>query len=793
MDKKPIEVFISHHTKSSLKITEAICHSLEAVGIRVWYAPRDTEDSYAKNIVEIIHQCKVFILVLNHESSESYDVLNEINCVAERMRKKEPVHVIPFQISAEDISADAKYYLGRLHWLDAVTPPLEKRIQELTDRVSFIINEHDNSTHNIIMERDQIISSDILNNIHFVGRNKELFEIEEALKTSHKVFLKGIGGIGKSEIAKKYANLHKKDYDTIIFAKYTNNLKQLIISENNFNIPGFYRIQNETGVIESDAEFFERKLNKINEILFNQKALIIIDNFDTNNDEDLEKILSGNYDIIFTTRNDFEFLGLSIIEINEMGNIEDVFSLFAKNYPITKYLEEQKQDIINIIELVKRHTLAVELIAKYMQKSRKKPVEMYNILKEKGLTPELQGNINHLFQNNTIYNYIKVLFDLSKINDDEILVLMNLTIFGITGIDFDTFIEVAELEDAFIIDELIKKNWILHNWENDIISLHPLIIDVVKNETNFDLSKCQTLFKHIANIDSWKLSQKERVKFEDFILNIYNNFINISSEYINEYIGISKFLRDLGYYEQAENLLLKILDKQIEIYTENSENVAKTYDLLRFVNNKSYNVEKANSYNEKAIQILKETKLNEYLLADYMKSRAFSYLKDRNPIQAKPLLEEVCEIYNRILDEKHYKIGNTNIALSRLNYQLGNYEKALECAQKSYDLLSLKYDKESTDVATAIMALGAADCKLGNFEKGISELKEAVRIRELKLHPEDFSIMDALEYLADGYIDAKDFDEALKTLQIVKNAFEGKMSKQDKWYKRIEEKINSIK
>ena len=84
-----IDVFISHHTKTCLKITEAICNKLEANGIRVWYAPRDTKYAYAADIVNIINECKVFILVLNKETSESYDCLNEINCVAERMRKKE--------------------------------------------------------------------------------------------------------------------------------------------------------------------------------------------------------------------------------------------------------------------------------------------------------------------------------------------------------------------------------------------------------------------------------------------------------------------------------------------------------------------------------------------------------------------------------------------------------------------------------------------------------------------------------------------------------------------------------
>lgn len=192
-----IDAFISHHTSSCLKFTEAICHSLEEKGIRVWYAPRDTKDSYAKNIVNVINECKVFILVLNHESSESFDVLNEINCVSERIRRKEPVHVIPFQISNDEISADAKYYLGRLHWLDAVTPPLERRIAELTDRVCYILNKNnsDNNLRDIDIKINELKRSDILKNHHFVGRTKELNELDECIKTNHHVFIRGIGGI----------------------------------------------------------------------------------------------------------------------------------------------------------------------------------------------------------------------------------------------------------------------------------------------------------------------------------------------------------------------------------------------------------------------------------------------------------------------------------------------------------------------------------------------------------------------------------------------------------------------
>ena len=564
MDIKPIDVFISHHTKSCLKITEAICNSLESLGIRVWYAPRDTQDEYARKIVEVINECKVFILVLNHESSESYDVLNEINCVAERLRNKQAVHVIPFQISNEDISDNAKYYIGRMHWLDAVTPPIEKRIKELTDRVEAILKNN----QNIIPEyKDKnaikINSTYVSENVQFIGRKKEIEEVKNALDRYKKVFLKGIGGIGKSEIAKKYISMYKENYDIIIFARYTINLEQLIISEKNFNISNFYRIQNDNGIIENDREFFLRKLDLIKEFAKTKKMLIVIDNFDTEDDENLEEILNGEYDVIFTTRYSHEYLGVPTIEINAMDNTHDLYNLFVQNYNIHQNVNE-KEEIIDIIRLLQGHTLAIELVSKYMKSSRKRPKDMYNIIKENGINPNLSGQINHFFEKNTMYQYIKMLFDISKINEEEKYVLMNLSLFTITGIEFGLFIELCNLQDGFVIDDLIKKSWISYSINEDTIHLHPLIIDVIKNECKPDLKVCNILFTNLTKIDSWKISQHERIKYEGIILNIYHNFTYITKENVNKYIEVAKFLRDLGYYKQSEELLLKILDVQIK-------------------------------------------------------------------------------------------------------------------------------------------------------------------------------------------------------------------------------------
>lgn len=173
---QPIDVFISHHTSTCLPVTQAICHSLESSGLRCWYAPRDTDRAYAASIVSAIIRCSVFVLVLNYQSSVSQDVLNEINLAVERLRRGENLAILPFQISADMIGDDARYYLGRIHWIDAVTPPMEQRIEELKMRILTLLERTPTPQVSAPVARTgvKLKSSNLLPNANFVGRQAEL-------------------------------------------------------------------------------------------------------------------------------------------------------------------------------------------------------------------------------------------------------------------------------------------------------------------------------------------------------------------------------------------------------------------------------------------------------------------------------------------------------------------------------------------------------------------------------------------------------------------------------------------
>jgi hypothetical protein len=132
----PYDVFISHSSEDKL-IAEAVCNRLESAGVRCWIAPRDIRpgEGWSTAILRGIEVCRVMVLVFSDHANESPHVRREVAhaCGLERI-------VIPLRIRQTVPRGDLKYYLSELHWLDALTPPLEKHLQALTARVVHLLS-----------------------------------------------------------------------------------------------------------------------------------------------------------------------------------------------------------------------------------------------------------------------------------------------------------------------------------------------------------------------------------------------------------------------------------------------------------------------------------------------------------------------------------------------------------------------------------------------------------------------------------------------------------------------------
>ena len=127
------DVFISYAAEDKF-VADAICKALEADGIRCWYAPRDVPygQDFEEAIVDAICESRLVVLIVSSHSNTSAHVKREIqNACAEEAR----IPVLPFRIHDVPMNKAMRYYIGGVHWLDAVTPPLESHLQSLVDHV----------------------------------------------------------------------------------------------------------------------------------------------------------------------------------------------------------------------------------------------------------------------------------------------------------------------------------------------------------------------------------------------------------------------------------------------------------------------------------------------------------------------------------------------------------------------------------------------------------------------------------------------------------------------------------
>ena len=135
------DVFLSY-SATDKSVADAVCHGLEEAGIRCWMASRDIlpSETWAGAIVNAINNSSVMVLVFSGEANRSAQVLREV----ERAINKR-IPIIPFRIEDVVPTADMEYFLSAPHWLDAMSPPLERNVRRLVETVRTLIRRTDST------------------------------------------------------------------------------------------------------------------------------------------------------------------------------------------------------------------------------------------------------------------------------------------------------------------------------------------------------------------------------------------------------------------------------------------------------------------------------------------------------------------------------------------------------------------------------------------------------------------------------------------------------------------------
>jgi hypothetical protein len=129
------DVFISHSSKDKV-IADAVCGTFEANGIRCWIAPRDVPpgSNWGASIVDAIAASRIMVLVFSDHANASGQIAREVECAA-----NQGVTIVPIRIEDVRPARSLQFFLSNIHWLDALSPPLERRLQEIAGKIKIIL------------------------------------------------------------------------------------------------------------------------------------------------------------------------------------------------------------------------------------------------------------------------------------------------------------------------------------------------------------------------------------------------------------------------------------------------------------------------------------------------------------------------------------------------------------------------------------------------------------------------------------------------------------------------------
>ena len=330
-------------------------------------------------------------------------------------------------------------------------------------------------------QKTYLISDHIISDINFVGRKNDLLELDKFFENGTKaVFLHGFGGVGKTALATKYAELYASKYDCVKFCRYSNGLKQIIDSL-------------EIANASTNSNDEHRKLLKT--VLKDSKTLIVIDNFDVEDDEELEYLLSLNCKVLFTTRNDYsQYISSEKTEIIELESLptDALVQIFKNEYgrDITDHEEELVEDII---EKFGNLTLIVPMIAKQILSSHIGIEEFASSIEDDVFARFNEDNEDiHIRKDGKSHktnslDYLRAMFNIASLSAEHKTELRYLYLLRIhkelTVTEYRKYTGKRKLNT---LNDLAFRGWITIERDTfkdeDNITVHQLIYDLVEKD-----------------------------------------------------------------------------------------------------------------------------------------------------------------------------------------------------------------------------------------------------------------------------------------------------------------------
>ena len=539
--------------------------------------------------------------------------------------------------------------------------PSQKNIPELLTRSDDV---KDFSIVDIVGEKEKKSKSTIPNQLTsklgkdtIIGREKELNEIDNLLKTNNSLLLiNGIGGVGKSTIASFYLHSHKEQFDYYGFFEgldsFTNELKVRL------NLKS-----------QKPNELFLEALSRLS-TLEGEKLLVLDDIKDIEeNQAYIDGILAlkeFGYKILITSREEIDEEIVKPYYLDVLS-LADAKALFNSIHEV-----EDEAVLEEILGYLGYHAFFVEKTAHSIKKTL--TAKMIRDKFREGEFAQISVKRKHGFD-----RFLNQLFTLDGLDKEETLMLKQLSALPSIEIDFKNleyiFQKKEDSEFEELLDFLSEKGW-LTKLEGGY-KLHQIIkeyllanhkptfeeIEVVVDSLNY-------LIRNSADAQVAVDNRENIIYFESLVMLLER--LGIENEKVGDFFErFGNIYYYLGLYQKAESLLSKALKIREKILGEEHPDTATSYNNLAVLYKSMGEYQKAEPLYLKALKIREKVLGEEHpSTATSYNNLAVFYYGQGDYKRAYEFMKRAVEVWSKVLPEGHPNLVNAKKALEIIEGRL---------------------------------------------------------------------------------------------------------------------------
>jgi tetratricopeptide (TPR) repeat protein len=590
--------------------------------------------------------------------------------------------------------------------------------------------------------------------VQFVGRQTELDRLHQHLKQNERLAItavKGMGGIGKTELALQYCYQHHEQ------GTYSGGVCWLRAQEEDVGaqIVKFATAQLDLKLPEdwdlpTQLDYCWRRWRE-------GDVLIVFDN--VNKYQDIESYLpppDPRFKVMLTTRKELSqsVQSFPIDVLDEPQALELLNSLVRDGR-----IEQQPDDAKALCEWLGCLPLGLELVGRYLARSPDLSLsEMQNRLEEQSLDSKVLKGLSSAFA-----------LSWKELDQQAQQLAGLLSLFASEPIPWELAAaclsnwDSENLED--LRDELIDLS-LLKRTGKGVYQLHQLLREFFREklESLEGADELKRVYCQVLVSVALQIPARPTRKFVEGVLPVIPHLAEAATTLLRwvedenlfwPFVGLGRFYEGQGAYAQAQPWFEQGLAICRERLGEEHPAMVISRYSLAYLYNSQGQYGKAEPLLVQALEMYKRLLGEEHPdVAQSLNSLAVLYQSQGQYEKAEPLLVQALEIYKRLLGEEHPDMAKSFNNLAELYRDQGKYEQAEPLFVQALEMHKRLFGEEHPAVATSLNNLALLYQSQGKFKDAETLLLQSLEMnkRLLEEHPLVATSFDNLAaiYLSQG-------------------------------------------